>query len=315
MAKRRPLSSRLTLGRERFNLPGVAMLGRYQYASSRLGLTPHRHRGAIEICFLERGEQSYRVGGLVYRLRGNDQFFTLPGEIHDTANLPEERGVLYWLILRLDPSRNFLGLAEAQAANLKDALRRMPARHFRAHPDCARVLAQLIAVARQGHRSPPASLHQIRLQALLLRYLSLTLEASYAGAQGSATPLMQRVLGYIERHLDEPVQVSRLAETAHLSESRFKARFKREIGVPPAEFWLRKKVEKAVQLLKKKRVTEVAFELGFSSSQYFATVLKRYTLNTPSFFQSKGALNSISKNGISASAKGDAAQAGGLPAK
>jgi AraC-like DNA-binding protein len=31
-------------------------------------------------------------------------------------------------------------------------------------------------------------------------------------------------------------------------------------------------------------VTEVAYDLGFSSSQYFATVFKRYTLVNPSQF-------------------------------
>ena len=95
---------------------------------------------------------------------------------------------------------------------------------------------------------------------------------------------MQRLLRYIDDHLDEPVQVSRLAQVARLSESRCKARFKREIGVPPAEFWLRKKIEQAAILLKTRSVTEVAYALGFSSSQYFATVFKRYTLVNPSQF-------------------------------
>ena len=123
--------------------------------------------------------------------------------------------------------------------------------------------------------------------ALLLHYLTLTMAASHQGAKGSATPLMQRVLHYIETHLDDPVHVPSLVETARLSESRFKTRFKREIGVPPAEFWLRKKIEKAVVLLKTRNVTEVAHALGFSSSQYFATVFKRYTLTNPSQFCSR----------------------------
>jgi AraC-like DNA-binding protein len=93
------------------------------------------------------------------------------------------------------------------------------------------------------------------------------------------------VLQHIENHLEDPVHVPRLAEVARLSESRFKTRFKRELGVPPAEFWLRQKIEKATLLLKSKSVTEVAHELGFSSSQYFATVFKRYTLCSPSRFR------------------------------
>jgi AraC-like DNA-binding protein len=265
------------------------MFGRYQQAASRSGLQPHSHPHAIEICFLERGEQTYRVGGFPYRLRGNDQFFTLSGEVHDTANLPQERGILYWLILKMERSKKFLGLAEEAATRLKRELCRMPTRHFRAHPDCARLLREtcdLLAEGRRG-RAGDLSLRQLRLQSLLLRYLTLTILASRQGVHGSASPLMQRLLQYIDEHLGDPVEVPRLAQVARLSESRCKARFKREIGVPPAEFWLRKKIEKAIVFLKKRNVTEVAHELGFSSSQYFATVFKRYTLISPSRFHAR----------------------------
>ena len=81
---RKPSSRQIFVGSD-FKLPGIIMFGRYQYAASHTGLTPHSHRDAIEICFLERGEQTYRVADRIYRLRGNDQFFTLPGEVHDTA--------------------------------------------------------------------------------------------------------------------------------------------------------------------------------------------------------------------------------------
>ena len=264
------------------------MFGRYQYSASHTGLLPHSHRHAIEICFLERGEQTYRVGGLLHRLRGNDQFFTLPGEVHDTADLPQERGILYWLILKLEASGKFLGLADRSAERLKRELRRMPTRQFRAHPDCARILGEmteLLSGKRRSSRDAVPGFGQLRLQALLLHYLTLTIEASHLGARGSATPLIQRVLYYIEKHLNEPVHVPRLADIARLSESRFKARFKREIGVPPAEFWLRQKIERSAILLKNRNVTEVSYDLGFSSSQYFATVFKRYTLVNPSQFQ------------------------------
>jgi AraC-like DNA-binding protein len=120
-----------------------------------------------------------------------------------------------------------------------------------------------------------------------LQYLTLTIRASRQGVLGAASPLMQRVLRHIDDHLHEPVRVARLAQVARLSESRCKARFKREIGVPPAEYWLRKKIERAMVLLKRRSVTDVAFELGFSSSQYFATVFKRYTLANPSQFRGR----------------------------
>ena len=267
-------------------LPGVVMFGRYQYAASQSGLLPHSHRNAIEICFLERGEQTYRVGSFLYRLRGNDQFFTLPGQLHDTADLPQERGILYWLILKLEGSKEILGLSERQAVRLKRELCRMPTCHFRAHPRASQILSEINALMAVGKREANGW-QPLRLQALLLEYLTLTIQASRQGMLGSASPLMQRVLRYIDDHLGEPVRVSLLAQAARLSESRCKARFKREMGVPPAEFWLRKKIERAIELLKTHTVTDVAYSLGFSSSQYFATVFKRYTRVNPSQFHAR----------------------------
>ena len=263
------------------------MLGRYQNVASDSALAPHLHRGALEICFLERGLQTYRVLDKLYRLRGNDQFFTLPNEVHDTANLPQERGILYWLILRTSRPGDFLGLASPAAYRLKRELLRMPRRHFRAHRDCAGILGELVELANAPRTDPPY--RRLRMQALLLQYLTLTIAASHEGTPGNTSALIQRVMAYIDSHLADPVHVPRLAEIARLSQSRLKGRFKREIGVPPAEYWLRRKVERARVLLQTRSVTYVAHELGFSSSQYFATVFKRYTMLRPSTYHAKQA--------------------------
>lgn len=283
----RRTSSRLVFPRKDFPLPGLVLFGRYQHAASSAALKPHVHRGEMEICFLERGEQTFRVKGRIHRMRGHDQFFTLPDEVHDTAELPEERGILYWLILDLKKSRKFLGLSGPSALALQRHLLHMPERHFRAHPDCPRILSRLtdLLLERRNRRRPLAHYHELRIQSLLLEYLALTVAASHQGAHGTASPLVQRVLHHIERHLVDPIHVPGLVQVARLSESRFKSRFKAEIGVPPAEYWLRKKIERATELLPTRRVTEVAHALGFSSSQYFATAFKRYTLANPSQFR------------------------------
>jgi AraC-like DNA-binding protein len=287
MASTRRTSSRHVFSQKDFPLPGLVLFGRYQHAVSSPALGPHAHPGEMEICFLERGEQTFRVKGRIHRMRGHDQFFTLPDEVHDTAELPEERGILYWLILDLKKSRTFLGLSGPSALALQRHLLQMPERHFRAHPDCVRLLSRLtdLLLERRDRRRASAQHHEIRIQSLLLEYLALTVAASHQGVHGTASPLMQRVLHHIARHLDEPIHVPRLAQVARLSESRFKNRFKAEIGVPPAEYWLRQKIERATGLLKTRRVTEVAHALGFSSSQYFATAFKRYTLANPSQFR------------------------------
>ncbi|MBC8010767.1 MAG: helix-turn-helix transcriptional regulator, partial [Burkholderiales bacterium] len=98
-----------------------------------------------------------------------------------------------------------------------------------------------------------------------------------------------KVLAHVAEHLAEPdvLDVGSLARIAELSVSRFKTRFKAEFGVPPAEYVLRARVEEARRRLARPgaTVTYVALDLGFSSSQYFATSFKRLTHSTPSGFR------------------------------
>ncbi|HEY3377167.1 MAG TPA: helix-turn-helix transcriptional regulator, partial [Armatimonadota bacterium] len=73
-----------------------------------------------------------------------------------------------------------------------------------------------------------------------------------------------------------------LAELLNLSTSRFKAKFKLEVGIPPAEYIMRRRLDRAKTLLcAGHSVTTTAYALGFPSSQYFATAFKRYTGQRP----------------------------------
>ena len=80
-----------------------------------------------------------------------------------------------------------------------------------------------------------------------------------------------------------------LAEIAGLSEARFKINFRKQVGIPPREYVLRRKIETAKHILKNSdmTITELAHKMSFSSSQYFSTVFKRFTLMSPKEFRSK----------------------------
>jgi len=270
---------RLVLGPRDLGLAGVRMVGRYDYSASEPGLLPHSHRAAIEICQLARGEQSYAVNGQEFRLHGGDQFVALPGERHDSAGRPEEKGRLYWLIVDLSVS-GFLGLHRGDAAALKRALISLPCRQFRAHPETISLLENLIWEA-SAERGDP--LRRIRLSSVIIRYLLLTINAAHAEAESAISVRLMRCLQFIHDHLDEPLTTPELADFCRISVSRFKAWFRNATGVPPREYILRRKIDAACVQLGGGRdsVTDIAFSLGFSSSQYFATVFRRFMGCTP----------------------------------
>ena len=102
---------------------------------------------------------------------------------------------------------------------------------------------------------------------------------------------MVRVIEYIDDHLLDGLSIERLADLINLSTSRFKHRFKKEVGIPPGEFIARKKVAFAKDHYRQyTSIQSLAFSLGFSSSNYFASVFKKFTGSTPSdyFMKQKG---------------------------
>lgn len=263
-------------------LPEVPLVAMHKQSQAAAGLVEHVHPGAFEICYVTSGERIYHVDGRDYVMKGNQLFITFPDEPHGSGQNPHGKGVLYWLHVVLPPrSQPFLCLTGAAARPLVEGLRRLPARHFTGD---RRLQTLFEDVFRRLHE-PASAMQKLHIATDLIAWFSVLLECAHAGHRDRPgyAPDIRRVLEWIDAHLAEAVAVERLAGLVHLSPSRFKAKFKGEVGIPPAEYWLRRKVERGGELLRRGRqtVTEVAFALGFSSSQYFATVYKRFTNRRP----------------------------------
>jgi AraC-like DNA-binding protein len=261
----------------------VVVLGRYQYANAHPALEPHSHGKMVEICYLESGQQTYDVGDEKFHLNGGDVFVTFPHECHGSDRTPQGKGVLYWVLINV-PSRQgrLLTLPQAETRMVFDRLLNLPLRQFSSGKEIGRILRQVIELSEHGDDP----LRLVRMRNLLLGFLLAVLEAS-RHAERCVSPAIMAVQVAIGESLDRALPVRRLASLAHLSESRFKARFKAEVGVPPAEYVMRQRIERAKLLLRQSDlpVTEIALRLGFSGTQYFATAFKRYLAQTPSGYR------------------------------
>lgn len=258
------------------------LLGRYNHVSAMQELRPHAHPAAMEICHLVRGRQIYEVGGEHFPMVGGDLFVTFPGEVHSTDQLPQEKGILYWLILRLPKDGPLLELPSEESHGLREALKELPERLFRGNARVTEILDEMMVQLLQPVTALGSLRIRTRLQDFLLEVIQLAnapLPAKPPSGRG-----LGRVLTHIDRHLDDPLEIPRLAEIAGLSVPQFQARFKAQFGVPPGEYVLRTKIEEATRRLQESRrpITHIAFDLGFGSSQYFSTVVKKFTGQTPS---------------------------------
>jgi AraC-like DNA-binding protein len=120
--------------------------------------------------------------------------------------------------------------------------------------------------------------------------------ALYDDAFGSHTfatdrSAMQTVVDYINTHLDQPLPVSELAKVSGLSRAHFSRVFAESEGIPPAEFVLQQRMQRATKLLTNAAflpVKEVAIMSGFDDANYFSKVFRRIYGINPTEFRTTG---------------------------
>lgn len=100
-----------------------------------------------------------------------------------------------------------------------------------------------------------------------------------------------KAIGYIHAHYAEPLARTQLARFVGLSERHLDRCFQKELGITPMVYINRYRVKQARELLESsgKGITEIALEVGFSSSGYFSRVFREEVGITPSKYASDAA--------------------------
>jgi len=96
------------------------------------------------------------------------------------------------------------------------------------------------------------------------------------------------VVEYVEEHLEAGPTLEQMAAVARLSAYHFARQFKRATGLPPHQYVIMRRVERARQLLQAGTdlsLAEVAACAGFSDQSQFCHHFKRLVGVTPGQFR------------------------------
>jgi len=90
-------------------------------------------------------------------------------------------------------------------------------------------------------------------------------------------PSVVRACELFEEHPADRWRLDELAALCAVSVPHLISLFRRDTGQTPRQYLMRRRIERADAMLQNKEhpITEIAHELGFSSSQHFATVYRR----------------------------------------
>jgi len=272
-------SERRVLNLEEVGLPSVPMLGYCNYRNPRPDVPAHWHPGCVEIHYCVRNALAFGFNNRVYRLAPGEVFVNLPGEKHTVSEHPKGL-ILYWIIVRLDADKpTFLQQPPAEAAALRQALLHIPHRHFRGTETIKRLFQSLHMLVDE----PATPLRTLRLRTATLELLMEVVSAASGHTVPPDESRLETLLREMQNHPENPYPLEALARKAGMAPSYFISRFRNLTGLPPRQFLLDCRMKAARQLLQETDVpvTEIALQLGFCSSQHFASLFKRHTGVTP----------------------------------
>ncbi len=98
---------------------------------------------------------------------------------------------------------------------------------------------------------------------------------------------LQKVLSYVDEHIDERLPIARLAACINMSPFHFARLFKQATGQAPHAYLLTRRVERAKQLLSEQALplVSVATSVGFQTQGHFTEVFRRYAGLTPRHYR------------------------------
>ena len=159
--------------------------------------------------------------------------------------------------------------------------------HFPTGHPLMPTLSKLLSDARDAVDSDAGTVQSCLTQALaLLRRNDGSAEgiAVRPVRRGGFAPWQeQRILSYIEQHLDGPIRIADLAALSRLSVSYFSVAFRQSFGLSLQTFIAQRRVERAQRLMltTNQTLTDIALACGFCDQAHFCRRFRQITGQTP----------------------------------
>jgi AraC-like DNA-binding protein len=94
---------------------------------------------------------------------------------------------------------------------------------------------------------------------------------------------LKRAIEFVEANLAEPVSTADIASATGLTRMHFAAQFRAATGLRPHEYMLRRRIERAQEMLARTSmsVVDIALSVGFQSQSHFTSIFRRFIGQPP----------------------------------
>jgi AraC family L-rhamnose operon regulatory protein RhaS len=238
------------------------------------------------------------VEGSPEKIGTGSVFFTLPWQVHGSLHPKEPDNTVWHVLFHLEedyphPHKQFrfpasFGLTPSEMKMLSTAFASGAKHCFRATPAMRWLMPALINELQSTHElRKPHSISLLRAVLVELKRI-VSGEAIDFGTHTWSEKKVQALLTELSSNCDQQWTLKQMSDLCGIQRTRLNTVFQKLTGCTPMEYLTRLRMERAKTLLRETetKVIDIAFECGFSSSQYFANTFKHATGMTPSEYRS-----------------------------
>lgn len=277
---------------DRHHIPGLKNFT-HQHSFQSFQPSPlHYHTNILELHCMIKGERTtvleHNDEISSHIIRGNEVFLVFPFELHGNGNQPQAPCEFFAMQIDLSDPDNMLCLNKEYSNILCKNLLSVKNRHMQLSGTEIRLLRTAFNLFSSNKPSDVQN-GVLFLSCFLSSLCYLSRAECNVTSESGISPKIQQTLDYIRENIASPITLEKLADVSGYSLSHFKALFKSEVGITPNEYILHQKLQSAKFFLETSDIpiTELSFNLGFSSSNYFSSVFRRMLGCTPSEYRKK----------------------------
>lgn len=125
-----------------------------------------------------------------------------------------------------------------------------------------------------------------QLEQLYLKMLEVYADPSLRTKTEKNSTIVQRTKNYMMLNFAEDISIEKIARKLHVHPSHLMRLFKQETGITISNYRNQRRLKEAKELLQSNlSITDIAFMVGFSSSQYFSRIFRKEEGMTPSVYR------------------------------
>jgi len=223
-------------------------------------------RDVYKIHFIHRGKGIVRTAAHTYVLAAGQAFLIYPGVVY------------YYEADKIEPwTYSWIGF---QGTDIPDLLSRTPI--TAAEPVFMMDNKLMPVLYEQLSAAAGSAVFDLRLMALFYDFLAAWLDtngaaASTASRSGRQEEYVHQTLEFLHSHYGEDISISVHADKLGLNRKYLSAIFKKALDIPPREYLLHYRIEKACEMLLAERLTigEISRSVGYQDPLLFSRMFRK----------------------------------------